>query len=221
MHTTLNDRMARTTHLQGGSRNVPIDAPSHMLSYERAQLLYHNGDPATSLFRLKEGLIRIARMTPDGRNLTVRHMEPGDFFGEEALMGDTRAEIAEALTNSQVEAIDPGMISNDDLMTITHSLSRQIRRLMDDEYHLQTGDVRQRVSRYLLRLATTPIAGVDEMGRTVIEATHELIAEGTASTRESVSKIITELRNASLIVSGYRHIALVDEDGLDAIANEI
>jgi CRP-like cAMP-binding protein len=53
----------------------------------------------------------------------------------------------------------------------------------------------------------------------VISATHELIAEGTASTRESVSKIITELRSEGLIESGYRSIVLLDTDMLDDIAH--
>jgi hypothetical protein len=48
----------------------------------------------------------------------------------------------------------------------------------------------------------------------VISATHELVAEGTASTRESVSKIITELRAEGLIASGYRSITLVDREEL-------
>ena len=52
----------------------------------------------------------------------------------------------------------------------------------------------------------------------VVSATHELIAEGTASTRESVSKIITELRSEGLIESGYRSIVLLQPDELDEIS---
>lgn len=195
-----------------------MTAPSQTLSFQRRQTLYHSGDPAQSVFRVRDGLIRIARMTPEGRILTVRHVLPGDFFGEEAFMDGTREEIAEALTSAQIEAIDPAMINHADLMTITRSLSQQMQRQMDYGYHLQTGDLRQRVARYLLKLAGTPLARRDQHGRPMISATHELIAEGTASTRESVSKIITELRAEGLIESGYRSITLVDRDDLEAIA---
>jgi len=197
--------------------NTPLEAPSQTLRFQRKQTLYHNGDPAQSVFRVKDGLIRITRMTPEGRILTVRHVMPGDFFGEEAFMDSRREEIAEALTNAQVEAIDPQMINHSDLMTITQSLSRQMQRLMDYEYHLQTGDLRQRVARYLMKLAETPLALQNDDGRTVVSATHELIAEGTASTRESVSKIITELRSEGLIESGYRSIVLLKPEELDEI----
>lgn len=196
-----------------------LEAPSQTLSFQRKQTLYHNGDLAQSVFRVRDGLIRITRMTPEGRILTVRHVMPGDFFGEEAFMSGRRSEIAEALTNAQIEAVDPEMINHSDLMTITQSLSQQMQRLMDYEYHLQTGDLRQRVARYLMKLSETPLATTNDAGYSVISATHELIAEGTASTRESVSKIITELRSEGLIESGYRSIVLVDADTLDEIAN--
>lgn len=195
-----------------------LEAPFQTLKFQRKQTLYHNGDPAQSVFRVRDGLIRITRMTPEGRVLTVRHVMPGDFFGEEAFMSGKREEIAEALTSAQIEAIDPQLINYGDLMTITQSLSKQMQRLMDYEYHLQTGDLRQRVSRYLIKLSETPLCTDDPEGRPVVSATHELIAEGTASTRESVSKIITELRSDSLIESGYRSIVLLDIPGLEDIA---
>jgi CRP-like cAMP-binding protein len=197
----------------------PLQAPSQSLRFRRKQTLYHNGDPAQSVFRVRDGLIRITRMTPEGRILTVRHVLPGDFFGEEAFMNGARVEIAEALTSAEIEAIDPERINHSDLMTITRSLSEQMQRLMDYEYHLQTGDLRQRVARYLLELSATPIATLDERGRPIVSATHELLAEGTASTRESVSKIITELRTDGLIESGYRSILIVDGDGLEGVAD--
>jgi CRP-like cAMP-binding protein len=133
-------------------------------------------------------------------------------------MGSHREEIAEALTPAQIEAIDPQHINHTDLIKITRSLSQQMQRLMDYEYHLQTGDLRQRVARYLLKLAETPLCSVNDEGYQVVSATHELLAEGTASTRESVSKIITELRAEGLIESGYRSITLLRPDELAEIA---
>ena len=215
MNTIIRDADFRTVATQNGEE---LAMPGQMLRFQRRQTLYHNGDPAKSVFRVRDGLVRITRMTPEGRVLTVRHVEPGDFFGEEAFTAVRRDEMAEALTNTHVEAIDPSLINHADLFTITQSLSQQMQRLMDYEYHLQTGDLRQRVARYLLQLADTPLANLDQAGRVAVAATHELIAEGTASTRESVSKIITELRSSGLIESGYRSIVITDRDALTGVA---
>jgi CRP/FNR family transcriptional regulator, LitR-dependent transcriptional activator len=197
---------------------MSVSFPVQTFSYARRQTLYHNGDAARSVFRVRDGLVRITRMTPEGRVMTVRHVLPGDFFGEEAFTDGSREEMAEALTNARVEAIDPNRLGHGELIEITRSLSHQMQRLMDYEYHLQTGDLRQRVARYLLQLADTPLAHHDDAGRPVISATHELLAEGTASTRESVSKIITDLRSEGLIDSGYRSITLRDAQTLGDIA---
>jgi len=108
-----------------------------------------------------------------------------------------------------------------DLQAVTHSMSQQMQRLMDYEYHLQTGDLRQRVARYLIQLAQTPLAVQNDAGHMMVSATHELLAEGTSSTRESVSKIITDLRNENLIASGYRSIVLLNWEELLDIAEEL
>ena len=52
-----------------------LDAPAQTLKFQRKQTLYHNGDPAQSVFRVRGGLVRITRMTPEGRILTVRQRD--------------------------------------------------------------------------------------------------------------------------------------------------
>ena len=201
--------------------NTPLNAASQNIYLQRKQTLYHAGDRANSLYRVHEGLIRVIRTTPEGRLMTLRHVMPGDFFGEEALVNSNRVEVAEALTNVTIEAIDPTAIDFADLQSVTHSMANQMQRLMAYEYHLQTGDLRQRVARYLIQLAQTPLAVQNDAGHMMVSATHELLAEGTSSTRESVSKIITDLRNENLIASGYRSIVLLQWEELIDIAEEI
>lgn len=216
MNTILRD--SSSPQMRAGAGDS-LQAPAQVLRFQRRQTLYHSGDPARSVFRVRDGLVRITRMTPEGRVLTVRHVEPGDFFGEEAFMAGQREEIAEALTITAIEAIDPGHIDQQALFAITQSLSQQMQRLMDYEYHLQTGDLKQRVARYLIQLSETPLGAPTPEGMTAVAATHELLAEGTASTRESVSKIITELRNEGYIESGYRSILLLDPESLEELAH--
>src|SRR5690625_5035453 len=109
MNTTFTDYDAH-------QEQVPVDgaleAPSQTLRFQSKQTLYHSGDPAQSVFRVRDGLVRITRMTPEGRVLTVRHVMPGDFFGEEAFTRGNRDEIAEALTTAQIEAFNPELINH-------------------------------------------------------------------------------------------------------------
>lgn len=190
----------------------------HQMRYRRGQTVYYEGDPALSLFKVESGLVRIAKLTPKGRVLTVRHVLPGDYFGEEAFTGLLRDHQVEALTDATLSSLDPSNINGENLHHVTRSLSDQLQRVMAYEYHLQIGDLRQRVARYLMQLSITPLGGIDEQGHAFVRATHELVAEGTSSTRESVSKIITELRSEGLVQSGYRRITLLNSPALERMS---
>lgn len=206
---------ARFAHRDGGGS---VHAPHHPLNVNAGRTLYLYGDQATSLYQLEHGMVRVARMTPDGGIVTVRHVLPGDFFGEEAIQGERRMSLAEALTDACVMAVDPDFLDANDVQIILRSLSAQMQRMMEYGYHLQTGDLRARVARYIAWLAGTPLRSDGEDGHPNVAVTHEMIAEGTGSTRESVSKIVTELRSDGLIASGYRAIVLLDLPGLQLIS---
>lgn len=198
----------------------PVDRENPYLTLSSGQSLYLEGDAAQACFRLKEGLVRLMRIKPDGRSITLRHILPGDLFGEEALIGATRFADAQAATAAVVEVIDPRQVRHH-AMDVLSSLVDQTQRLMNHEYHVQVGDLQTRVARYLLRLVGTPLASKDMNDRWQISASHELIAEGTSSTRESVSKELSELRYAGLIATGYRNITLLDPDGLAEVAADV
>jgi CRP-like cAMP-binding protein len=217
MNTAFDEYVVRPT-AHGDISGERVHAPGHVLAFPRGGIVFDAGDPAQAMFRLEEGFVRIVRLAPDGYTQTIRHVLPGDFFGEEALFEATHLDTLEALTDASVRAIDPRFLDQHDLLVIVQSLGRQIQRLMDDGYHLQTGDLHQRVARYLVSLSDTALCRHPPGAPPTVYATHELIAQGTASTRESVSKIITELREEGLIGTGYRAISLLDLEGLQEIA---
>lgn len=215
MNTAFDEYVVRPT-AHGDVSEAKVHAPGHVLEIPRGGIVFDFGEPAQAMFRLKKGLVRIVRLAPDGHTQTIRHVLPGDFFGEEALLESTHIDTLEALTDASVQAIDPRFLDQHDLLVIAQSLGRQMQRLMDYGYHLQTGDLHQRVARYLVSLADTALCARRAGAPPTVYATHELIAEGTASTRESVSKIITMLREEGLIGTGYRAIKLFDLEGLKA-----
>ncbi|AFV76186.1 transcriptional regulator LdrP [Thermus oshimai] len=188
-----------------------------MKRYSRKEAIYLAGDRADTLYRLQEGLVRIVELLPDGRTLTLRHILPGDFFGEEALEGKRHRYAAEAMTEAVVVGLDPKRMGHEELQLVARNLARQMRRVQAYEAHLQTGELRARIARYLLFLADTPASFRDERGL-YVTASHEEIADATASTRESVSKLLSELRREGLLETSYRRVYLLDLKALEALA---
>jgi CRP-like cAMP-binding protein len=174
------------------------------------QPLYHEGDHPESFYRVKDGLIRLMRIKPDGRSVTLRHVLPGDLFGEEVFIGASRFADAEAATEATVEVFDARDLRGTNVVGVVHSLVAQTKRLLNDEYDFQVGFLRERIARYLCKLIKTPLASRAGQGAWQICASHELIAEGTASTRESVSKELADMRHDRIIDTGYRCITITD-----------
>lgn len=188
-----------------------------MKRVRRKEVIYRAGDRAEALYRLERGLVRIVEILPDGRQLTLRHVLPGDYFGEESLSERNHHYTAEALTEAAAHALDPRSLSPEELRHVASSLASQMSHMHAYEAHLQWGELRSRICRYLLYLATTAACGQDERGL-YVSASHEEIADATASTRESVSKLLSDLRHEGLLDTGYRKIYLVDRRTLEAEA---
>jgi CRP/FNR family transcriptional regulator, LitR-dependent transcriptional activator len=185
-----------------------------MKKVRRKEVVYRAGDRADVLYHLERGLVRIIEILPDGRQLTLRHVLPGDYFGEEGLSERQYKYTAEALTEAAAFAVDPKTLSTDDLRSLAGSLASQMVQVQAYETHLQWGELRSRICRYLLYLASTAAKGQDERG-VYVTASHEEIADATASTRESVSKLLSDLRHEGTLDTGYRKIYLVDRKTLE------
>jgi CRP-like cAMP-binding protein len=190
----------------------------HGRPIRRGDTLYYAGDLSQSLYQLESGLLRAVRLTPQGRNLTVRHIRPGDIFGEEALHGLSRTHQVIALTDASIRPIHLQLLSGEELWQVTRSLSAQLQRVMTDGVHIQDGELRERIARYLLNLSDSSLGGRHASGQAFVRATHELIAEGTGATRESVSKLIGEMRDDGLLSPAYRCITLTAEQDLRKLA---
>jgi CRP/FNR family transcriptional regulator len=70
------------------------------LELRPGQPLFHEGDPATRIFTLTRGALKLYKLLPDGRRQVTGFMFPGDFLG--ITIDDDHAFTVEALTESQL-----------------------------------------------------------------------------------------------------------------------
>ena len=64
------------------------------------QTLFHEGDPATRVFTLTGGWLKLYKLLPDGRRQVTGFMQPGDFLG--ISVDEEHAFTAEALEKAQL-----------------------------------------------------------------------------------------------------------------------
>lgn len=74
--------------------------------YRRGEIIFSKGDPGDALYAVVSGKIRISAGAADGREMSLNIMEPGDTFGEIALLdGGTRTAAATATVASELVSI--------------------------------------------------------------------------------------------------------------------
>jgi CRP-like cAMP-binding protein len=75
-------------------------------SYRNGEIVFSQGDPGDALYAVVTGKIRISSGAADGREIFLNIMEPGDTFGEIALLdGGTRTASATATAPSELVLI--------------------------------------------------------------------------------------------------------------------
>lgn len=67
---------------------------------EAGRTLFHEGDPARSVYTLTTGLLRLSKLLPDGRRQITGFVFPGDFLG--ITMEDEHAFTAEAIADAEL-----------------------------------------------------------------------------------------------------------------------
>src|SRR6186713_1607710 len=75
--------------------------------YPRSAVVFSQGDPATDVFYVQLGSIKLSVLSRTGKEAVVAMLGPGDFFGEGCLAGQpVRMGSATAITPSAVLRVE-------------------------------------------------------------------------------------------------------------------
>jgi CRP/FNR family transcriptional regulator, cyclic AMP receptor protein len=194
------------------------DFPNRLEQHKQGQVILFPGE-SQYLYRVLDGLVRIHSVDDDGAGLTLRYVKPGGFFGEEALSEDARHYFAEAVTDCEIEVLEPGYLSGHDYAALTEHLIEAVGRLYRSLYRLSGKRLRARIAAELLELRDSALASPNERGEVVVQITHDELAAAVGSVRETVTKVVGELGRLGAIDSGYGKIVLKDLTLLEQTAD--
>lgn len=203
-----------------------IDTRMTSLSWGENDPLFTAGEEAQHLYLMAMGTAKLVQDTPEGHEVVVDLLAPGDLFGGLPSLGQERyAESAWALTTTCALRIDPDsfrevLIEHPSVaLRVLDDVARRLAQARSDAGRQATSTVAQRVASTLLRLA-------DKFGQEWTGGRGRLIqvplsrtdlAGMTGSTTESVSRVMSRLRKDGLIDSGRRWTAVLDRDRLAAM----
>lgn len=214
-------------HLDPEQR-AAIERQIHYTIYPAGQIFHSPNEVGEQLFILRSGRVRIYKLSPEGRALTLMILEPVTIFGEMTLVGQWLHDtFAEAMTECTI-----GLIGRDTLRQILERYPRvaiafmelmgqRLRAMENKLADIAFKNVAQRLASVLLNLA-----GLSAHQQTppstppmVVRYTHQQLAEMIGSYRETVTKAIGELREAGMIRIEDDAISLIDVEQLQRLAN--
>ena len=189
--------------------------------YEPRQIIYFPDDRCEHVYWVRDGRVEVRRVADGRRNLTFRHLFPGDLFGEECLVKDgQRGACAVALVPTAVclmWAEDLRRIVADEAEVALAFALQLGRRVIDLENVLAETvfkTVRSRVAGGLLRLYQRAPYSHDG----AIRLTHQEIASLVGSTRETTTTVLHKLREDGILSIANRRVTVLDPVALEHAA---
>jgi CRP-like cAMP-binding protein len=199
---------------------VALAATLRRRRYPRGATICLAGDPGEQFYLVERGRVRIGLTAPDGREVVLNMLGPGDTFGDLALLdGEPRSADATAQEDClllvlsrdaflrHLETHPRAAISL--LAEMSRRLRRNARIIQGASFH----DVPARLAATLLQLAREE-GEVRADGTTTVRATQVELAGRIAATRESVNKWLGSYERRGFLRRQRGVIAILDPDGL-------
>ena len=183
--------------------------------YAKDDVIFHADESGDVFCVIREGKVKITMISPEGKEIILTMMGPGEFFGEMALLDDApRSATVIALEPLEVVTIWRSdflqILSENFSITrkILAELSRRLRSASNRIESLATMDVYGRLARFFLDLAARSGKTLENGYVSVRRPTHQAIANTIGTSRETVSRLIHDLMKQNLLLSEGKTIYL-------------
>jgi CRP/FNR family transcriptional regulator, global nitrogen regulator len=178
-------------------------------------MIFAPGDPDDQVYFLLEGTVRLYKIYGDYKEATTALLREGDIFGELSLEERScQNAFAEAITDARVAVVRKTVLNEmikrrpKFALKLFSSFSERLRQSEEAIESLLDREVSARLATLLSHLGDR--FGEPHGSRTVIRVrlTHQDLANMIASTREAVSKEMSEFQRAGLIEIRNRRIVV-------------
>jgi CRP/FNR family cyclic AMP-dependent transcriptional regulator len=183
--------------------------------YAKDDVVFHADESGDVFCLIKEGQVKVTMISPEGKEIILSLLGPGEFFGEMALIEDE----PRSATVVATEALELVTIWRSDFLQILAEnfsitkkvlmeMSHRLRNASNRIESLATMDVYGRLARFFLDLAREQGKSLDNGYVAVTRPTHQAIANMIGTSRETVSRLIHDLMRQNLLLSEGKTIYL-------------
>lgn len=181
--------------------------------YPKGAFIVNQNEAGSAMYLLVVGRVKVSLASPDGKELALNYLDAPGHFGEMSLVdAEPRSADVIAVTDVELFSLDAKDLSSaiqlqprlalSLIATLSRRLRQTITRLEDMAFH----DATHRIMRVVLNVAT---ASYESRGVPVVQGlTHYDIATLAGTSRETASRIISQLARDGIVATKGRRIVV-------------
>jgi len=221
--------LANTELFEGLTPDALLDVAGRgrVQTLAKGTILFVQGEPAERCHTLLNGRVRIAQSGPDGGQVIVRFVGPGEIFGTVALFTDRRYPAEATAVTDSVEISWPETILLELIhrypqiaLNLTRIIGNRLREVQERLRELATERVDQRIAHALLRLADRRITDDEEDAVIEFPLTRQDVAEMCGATLYTVSRVLTAWEKAGYIATHRKRLSIRKLGDIRRLAGE-
>jgi CRP-like cAMP-binding protein len=198
----------------------PFERRGQRIRMAAKRVLFHKGDPASRLYLLVSGRVKISTISKSGQEMMLAILGPGDVIGEVAVLDRiertataTTLEPCELLSISHYDVLAALGQSPESTLQLIAALTKRLRSatsLIEDLVFL---DLPTRLAKTLMTLARTFGHSTGRGLRIECPVTQQELANMVGTTRESINKVLSAWKSKGWlsIVNGCLTIERPDD----------
>jgi CRP/FNR family transcriptional regulator, cyclic AMP receptor protein len=201
-----------------------LDAIKFTAIYPKGSLLFVEGEEPRGIFILCSGRVKLTTSSTEGKTLIVKVSEAGEVLGASAsILGKPYEVTAETLEPSQANFIkreDFLKFLRTDVEACMHTAEQLSEKYQSAQREIRSLGLSQTTSEKLAKLLLGWAARGEETPkgtRVTVLLTHEEIAQMIGTTRETVTRIMSDFKKKKLIEVKGSNIFLLSRTSLESM----
>jgi CRP-like cAMP-binding protein len=193
--------------------------------YHKGQTIYQQGGPVLGMHCVHQGKVKLAKLGGDGKEHITRLVRQGDVLGFRALLGGGQYSTSAVALDDCVVCFIPRpdvlrlLQSNRQFSnTLLQLLAIDLGEAEEQMLRLAYKPVRERLAEALLLVRRTFDSVAGPTDPYTIALSRDDLAALVGTAKETVSRLLTEYKDAGIIATRGSAIMLLDEAQLSAIS---
>ena len=184
--------------------------------FEKDETIFWEGDESTGLHMIRQGSVKLFKISPQGRELVIKVLSAGATFNEVPVFDHQPNPVnVSAVEDSEIWVIESDLLRRciaqypELAQSVIHNLSANLRMLLGTVEELSFYQVTNRLARLIKKLPAEQLEGSKET-----HLTQDALAARLGTVREVVARSLKELERSGAIQVNRGQIKVVDDERL-------